>query len=391
MQAPYLNKSNFILVLVHHVKIQKKPPGRYTDPEEHTFAFVLGLKAKNIGKLIKSLRSYWEATRPGSNEEVGLTTRLFLAAVLKIYGFREAQESVLKSFGKLEDVGKELKVLRQTLELEVKSNKKRGEEAQLLTAEGKKEKFAEDEEKTSKGKFEEQMQHCTTLNLKLMKLDKALPGVRSRVHFVSLCAQGLLRDQSQIQEYIRDYFSALDDKKAKGMAPSTVSERQPTHCDNQAPGTSQIDAMGTVAKQGEPSTVTVCEEQPTSSGDPAPEPAETLETGLTETGPNQRKATDQVIRALSSLCYKRRDDDKLDMLHRSMQQFEIDIKSLKARTNIAIGLVATEYARSQGSFQSLVIETTERDGSIMRAIATLTVSLLPATFLAVSCSPTFYF
>lgn len=75
---------------------------------------------------------------------------------------------------------------------------------------------------------------------------------------------------------------------------------------------------------------------------------------------------------------------KLDMIDRSMQQFEIDIKSLKARTNIAIGLVATEHARSQGSFQSLVIQATEQDGSIMRIIATITVLLLPATFLAVS-------
>jgi len=98
------------------------------------------------------------------------------------------------------------------------------------------------------------------------------------------------------------------------------------------------------------------------------------------------KSAEQVIKALSSLRYKRRDDDKLDMLNRSMQQFEIDIKSLKARANIAIGLVATEYARSQGNFQSLVIQSTERDGSVMRAIATVTVYLLPATFLAVSYS-----
>jgi hypothetical protein len=206
-----------------------------------------------------------------------------------------------------------------------------------------------------KEKFEKQMRQCTTLNLKLMKMDKVLPGVRSRVHFVSLCAQGLLRDQSQIQEYVRDYFAALEDKTGEGIAPNGMSEGQPT------------------------------------PGDQVPELANTSETGLVRTATNQEgKPATQVIKALSSLHYKRRDDDKMDMLHRSMQQFEIDIKSLKARTNIAIGLVATEYARSQGNFQSLVIEATERDSSIMRVIATLTVLLLPATFLAVSCSPTFF-
>ena len=98
------------------------------------------------------------------------------------------------------------------------------------------------------------------------------------------------------------------------------------------------------------------------------------------------KSVDQVIKELLSLRYKRRDDDKLDMLNRSMQQFEIDIKSLKARANIAIGLVATEYARVQGNFQGLIIHATEQDGSAMRKMSTLTVLLLPATFLAVSFS-----
>jgi hypothetical protein len=297
---------------------------------------------------------YWEATNPGSNEEVGLTTRLFLTAVLKLYGFREAQDSVLKSFGKLEDVGKELKELRKTLKSEVESNKKEEKKAILLTTEGKKKNLTEEEEKKLKDKFEKQMRHCTTLNLKLMKMDKVLPGVRSRVHFVSLCAQGLLRDQSQIQEYVRDYFAALEDKTGEGIAPNTMSEGQPT------------------------------------PGDQVPKLAKASETGLMRTVTNQGNPATQVVKALSSLYYKRRDDDKLDMLHRSMQQFEIDIKSLKARTNIAIGLVATEHARSQGNFQSLVIEATERDSSIMRVIATLTVLLLPATFLAVSCSPTFF-
>lgn len=74
------------------------------------------------------------------------------------------------------------------------------------------------------------------------------------------------------------------------------------------------------------------------------------------------------------------------MLNRSMQQFEIDIKSLKARANIAIGLVSTKYARAQGNYQNMVIQASEQDGSAMRKMSTWTVLLLPATFLAVSFS-----
>jgi hypothetical protein len=94
--------------------------------------------------------------------------------------------------------------MRKTLKGEVKSNKEkaRNEEA------GKNVKLTGEEEiKLKKRSFERQMEDCTSLNLKLMKMDKALPRVRSRVHFVGLCAKGLLRDQSQIQEYIREYFS----------------------------------------------------------------------------------------------------------------------------------------------------------------------------------------
>ncbi|PMD17849.1 hypothetical protein NA56DRAFT_260197 [Hyaloscypha hepaticicola] len=71
------------------------------------------------------------------------------------------------------------------------------------------------------------------------------------------------------------------------------------------------------------------------------------------------------------------------MLNRSMQQFETDIKSLKARANIAIGLVSTNYAQAQGNFQNMVIQATEQDGSAMRKMSTWTVLLLPATFLAI--------
>jgi hypothetical protein len=250
MQVPYLNESNFILALVHHVKIPKVPldqGGGYGDPEEHIFAFVLGLKAGEIGKLFMSLRCYWETTilKP---KEVGLTTRLFLAAVLKLYGFRAAQSSILDSFGKLEDVGEELKKLKHTLKDEVESNE---EKARLLKREGSKKMLTEEEEIKLKEKFEQQMQNCTSLNLKLMKMDKALPGVRSRVHYVGLCAQGLLRDQSRIQEYIRDHLTALEDEKAEETAPNAVSgEESADQGPNQALKASKTAANRTALRRG---------------------------------------------------------------------------------------------------------------------------------------------
>jgi hypothetical protein len=111
----------------------------------------LGLPAGEIGKLFKSLRCYWE-TIIFKPREVGLTTRLFLAAVLKLYGFRAAQDSVLKSFGTLEDIGEELGKLKDTLKGEIESNR---EKAELLMREGKKKMITEEEEIKLKDKFEE--------------------------------------------------------------------------------------------------------------------------------------------------------------------------------------------------------------------------------------------
>jgi hypothetical protein len=342
MQVPYLNKSNVILVLVHHVKVPLAADGGYGDPVEHIFAFVLGLKACEIGQLFTSLRCYWETTILNPME-VGLTPRLFVAAVLKLYGFREAQKSILTAFGVLENVDNELEQSKMELEKEVELNAKK----HLRSREIPNEMLTEEEEKASKIKFERQMRKCTFLNSKLMGVDKALPGVRSRVHYVGLCAQGLLRDQSGIQAYIKDRLSAReqvrDSKRVEGTAGEDGAVSETTNQSQHPPTLSQT---GQASKRG--------------------------------------KSLDEVLRALSSTRYQRRDNDKLDMLNRAMQQFEIDIKSLKARTNIAIGLVSTEYARSQGNFQSLVIQATERDGSVMRFIATVTIYLLPATFLAVS-------
>lgn len=48
----------------------------------------------------------------------------------------------------------------------------------------------------------------------------------------------------------------------------------------------------------------------------------------------------KVIQTLGTMKFERRDNDRLDMIESAMEQFEVDIKSLKARTTIAIGLVS---------------------------------------------------
>jgi len=187
-----------------------------------------------------------------------------------------------------------------------------------------------------------------------MQMDEALPGVRSRVHFVSLCAQGLLREESHMHRYIEDHLERLDEKISEKGANKQATEAR----DSAKRAGSEKDPQSEARDAGK---IAGCEKNPLI--------------------PPRR--TREQVKELLSLRYKRRDDDKLDMLNRTMQQFEVDIKSLKARANIAIGLVSTEYARAQGNFQDVIIQATERDGSAMRKMSTWTVLLLPATFLAV--------
>lgn len=350
MQAPYLNKSNFIPVLVHHVKMTKilhssGHIGEYDKPDEHIIAFTLGLNAVDIGNIVKVLRRYWETT-VFNPKEVGLTTRLFLAAALKVYGFRVAQKSVREAFGNLGRIYKELKKLKGKLEIE---------NAEKAKAEKPKKVLTEDQEmKTWKDNFDKQIENCTSLSLRLMQMDEALPGVRSRVHFVSLCAQGLLREESHMHRYIEDHLERLDEKISEKGANKQATEAR----DSAKRAGSEKDPQSEARDAGK---IAGCEKNPLI--------------------PPRR--TREQVKELLSLRYKRRDDDKLDMLNRTMQQFEVDIKSLKARANIAIGLVSTEYARAQGNFQDVIIQATERDGSAMRKMSTWTVLLLPATFLAV--------
>jgi hypothetical protein len=181
----------------------------YGSPKEHIFAFILGFQPENVSNLVKLLRIFWEKpTTKLKPRHVGLTTRLFLAAALKVYGFREAEDSVRKAFGKLEAIYDELKGPKRESE--------EAESEQNVSAEGEKKTMTEDEQmKKWKEEFDEQIKSCNKLSSQLMHMDKALPGVRSRVHFVGLCAQGLLREESHMHRYIEDELERLGKEIAR--------------------------------------------------------------------------------------------------------------------------------------------------------------------------------
>lgn len=124
MQVPYLDKSNVIVTLVHHVTISKEQNG-FGESKEEIFAFVIGLEGIRIGmdKLLEGLRHYWENPL-GDHQEVGLTPRLFIATILKLYGFQEAQTSISSAYGDLQTVDYELPEAEKQLYLEVRSRLK---------------------------------------------------------------------------------------------------------------------------------------------------------------------------------------------------------------------------------------------------------------------------
>lgn len=101
---------------------------------------------------------------------------------------------------------------------------------------------------------------------------------------------------------------------------------------------------------------------------------------------------------LDSTKYKKRDNEKMNMISRAMEQYIVDIESLRAHITIAIGLVSQsnmhinsgviadlkKVSNFDASAQNaLTLGNMRTDSSKMSMIATLTVLLLPGTSLAV--------
>lgn len=71
MQVPVLAQSNIILALIHHVHEPKKLDGK--EPDEHIFAFIVGLEKEDIDKRFHIISLYQEFRQVG-DISVGITT-----------------------------------------------------------------------------------------------------------------------------------------------------------------------------------------------------------------------------------------------------------------------------------------------------------------------------
>src|SRR5205809_5530286 len=96
IQVPYLDNKNVILALLHHIHIPREVTSggklQLGEPSEKIFAFILGWSWKKLQKLWTTLAMYQEEKSSSGN--VGITPKLFVAAVLKLYGFAAAKKSM---------------------------------------------------------------------------------------------------------------------------------------------------------------------------------------------------------------------------------------------------------------------------------------------------------
>jgi hypothetical protein len=284
LQVPYLEKDNLILALLHHVYIpsqnlERDTPQLEYGTEERVFAFVLGLSTEEIEELLnkeKILANFMEEEK--NDTRAGLTPKLFIAGILKLYGFNYTKDSIKKAL-------KLLKNIDNTLS---------GATAGLK------------ENSSSRGDLENTVKKCKELTKDLRGLDPTLTGVRSRLHYIGLCARGLMREDSAMENYIIDEWSRI--KRQHESKPDSEKTYQANDSQSHGPTKTQ---SGTKRKWTYQSRETF------------------------------RKDLKLTLSDLESFRYTRRDNDKLDMISRAMMQYEVDIKSLKARTTIAVGMVSS--------------------------------------------------
>lgn len=284
LQVPYLEEDNLILALLHHVYIpaqnlEHDTPQLEHGTDERVFAFVLGLSTEEIEELLnkeKIIANFME--EENNDTRAGLTPKLFIAGILKLYGFNYTKDSIKKAL-------KLLKNIDNTLS---------GATAGLK------------ENNSSHGDLENTIAKCKELTTDLRGLGPTLTGVRSRLHYIGLCARGLMREDSAMENYIIDEWSRI--KRQHESKPEFGQSDKAN--DSQSHGATK-----------------------TQSG--------TKRKWTYQNGENFRKDLKLTLSDLESVRYTRRDNDKLDMISRAMMQYEVDIKSLKARTTIAVGMVSS--------------------------------------------------
>lgn len=199
MQVPYLDEENVILAMVHHIHINDKTKAELlSEKDEKTFVCVLALNGDDIKVLLGQIlvayqenayleESYQEnAKNPAGQPQTdpssfyaGITPKIFIAAVLKFYGFKAAKRSIQSAFTSLARVDSILE----------------NADWELLRS------------KSSTGELREK---CDKLNKELQGLSQKLTGVRSRVHYIGLCARGMMREDSETKKYIiESWYRAL--------------------------------------------------------------------------------------------------------------------------------------------------------------------------------------
>ncbi|KAE9380152.1 hypothetical protein N431DRAFT_394683 [Stipitochalara longipes BDJ] len=98
------------------------------------------------------------------------------------------------------------------------------------------------------------------------------------------------------------------------------------------------------------------------------------------------------LRELDSCKESIRDNDKLELVRKTMGQYKIDIKSLQQHIDISVGMVRNLIAERDKVIQNIIAGNTARDGFVMKVIAVLTAFFLPGTFMAIFlASPMFDF
>lgn len=274
MQVPVLARSNIILALAHHLSLPNAldakciPKFGSGESPERTFAIIIGLDSKKVGQLFEILDRYVEE-KSNKIESRGLTPKLFIAAILKLYGF-SVKETIIKGFEKLEGVERQLGVDNRNID-EVKGNEAAGGVPAGLVSirsQGSLDKL--DPSDINK----ELLDLYKEMNKTLMELTNDLAGVRSMVSYVSKCAQGLVLEASAMKTYVEE-------------------ERRRTGWDG------SLDAR------------------------------------------------ERALKALDSVAFEKRDNDKLNMIFRAMKQYELDIKSLKDHVMVDLGLVSQLYFYNQ--------------------------------------------
>lgn len=297
MQVPYLTSWNVILALVHHIHIPRRRSHKDTPHvgkgDEKIFAFVLGLNKEHISGLWDMVKRYHE--HEIIDTDIGITPKMFIAAFLKLYGFLAAKQYMRDSLTHLSSVDEGLSDAETALS---------APEFQCP--------------KEQQQKLRERIRRCNELNQMLMKITKDLTGVESRLHYIGLCARGLMREESAMATYIREECSrgVLAHFERVNSAPPRLSHTS-RDCELQIrpsmPRMKTDPQLEIDTKPANPDLLLHMENHTS------------LETALSN---------------LDSARYTRRDNDKLDMISRAMTQYEVDIKSLKAHATMAVGLVS---------------------------------------------------